>query len=110
MSGCPTPRPTSSLIPDGISDEQCLLLADIASTGISAAERADVAIGETVAVFAQGPIGLCATAGARLMGAALVMAVDHIILAGAASAASRATSIAVVARTARTTLPGDVCL
>jgi threonine dehydrogenase-like Zn-dependent dehydrogenase len=48
-------------------------LADIASTGISAAETADVRIGQTVAVFAQGPIGLCATAGARLMGASTVI-------------------------------------
>ena len=44
-------------IPDDLSDEQCVLLADIASTGISAIERADVQIGQTVAVFAQGPIG-----------------------------------------------------
>ena len=65
-------------IPDDLSDEQCLLLADIASTGISAAERADVQIGQTVAVFAQGPIGLCATAGARLKGASLVIGVDSI--------------------------------
>ena len=65
-------------IPDDLSDERCVMLADIASTGMSAAERADVRIGETVAVFAQGPIGLCATAGARLMGAALVIAVDSI--------------------------------
>jgi len=63
-------------IPDDLSDEQCLLLADIASTGISAAESADVAIGQTVAVFAQGPIGLCATAGARLKGASLIIGVD----------------------------------
>lgn len=63
-------------IPDDLSDEQCVLLADIASTGISAAERAEVTIGETVAVFAQGPIGLCATAGARLMGASFVIGVD----------------------------------
>ncbi len=65
-------------IPDDLTDEQCLLLADIASTGISAAERANVRIGQAVAVFAQGPIGLCATAGARLMGASLVIGVDSI--------------------------------
>ena len=65
-------------IPDDLSDEQCVLLADIASTGISAIERADVQIGQTVAVFAQGPIGLCATAGARLKGASLVIGVDQI--------------------------------
>jgi threonine dehydrogenase-like Zn-dependent dehydrogenase len=63
-------------IPDDLSDEQCILLTDIASTGISAAEKADVRIGETVAVFAQGPIGLCATAGARLMGASVIIGVD----------------------------------
>lgn len=65
-------------IPDDLTDEQCVLLADIASTGISAAETAEVTIGQTVAVFAQGPIGLCATAGARLKGAALVIGVDTI--------------------------------
>jgi threonine dehydrogenase-like Zn-dependent dehydrogenase len=65
-------------IPDDLSDEQCVLLADIASTGISAAEAADVRIGQTVAVFAQGPIGLCSTAGARLLGASLVIGVDRI--------------------------------
>lgn len=63
-------------IPDDLTDEQCVLLADIASTGISAAETADVQIGQTVAVFAQGPIGLCATAGAHLKGASLIIGVD----------------------------------
>jgi threonine dehydrogenase-like Zn-dependent dehydrogenase len=63
-------------IPDGVTDEQVVLLADIASTGISGAEAGGVAIGDSVVVFAQGPIGLCATAGARLRGAALVIGVD----------------------------------
>jgi len=63
-------------IPDELSDEQVVLLADIASTGFSGAEAAPVRIGDSVVVFAQGPIGLCATAGARLMGAALVIGVD----------------------------------
>ena len=63
-------------IPDGLTDDQVVLLADIASTGISGAEAAPVRIGDSVVVFAQGPIGLCATAGARLMGASLVVGVD----------------------------------
>ena len=63
-------------IPDELRDEQVVLLADIASTGISAAESADLQIGDTVAVFAQGPIGLCATAGAKLKGASLIIAVE----------------------------------
>ena len=63
-------------IPNGLSDEEVIFVTDIASTGISAAETANVRIGDSVVVFAQGPIGLSATAGARLMGAALVIAVD----------------------------------
>jgi len=63
-------------IPDNLSDEQVLLLADIASTGFSAAESGGVRLGDLVAVFAQGPIGLCATLGARLMGASDIFVVD----------------------------------
>ncbi len=63
-------------IPDAVSDEQALMLADIASTGISGAESGHVRPGDAVAVFAQGPIGLCATAGARMMGASLVIGID----------------------------------
>ena len=63
-------------IPDGLSDEEVMFVTDIATTGISAAETANVRIGDSVVVYAQGPIGLSATAGARLMGAALVIAVD----------------------------------
>lgn len=63
-------------IPDGLTDEQVVLLADIASTGFSGAESGGVRIGDSVVVFAQGPIGLCASIGARLMGAARVIGVD----------------------------------
>jgi len=63
-------------IPDGVTDEQAVLLADIASTGFSGAEAGGVRIGDSVVVFAQGPIGLCATAGARVMGASLIIGVD----------------------------------
>ena len=63
-------------IPDELSDEQVVLLADIASTGFSGAESGNIRIGDTVVVFAQGPIGLCATAGAKLMGAAFIIGVE----------------------------------
>jgi threonine dehydrogenase-like Zn-dependent dehydrogenase len=64
-------------IPKNLTDEQMVLLADIASTGFSGAESGSVRIGDAVVVFAQGPIGLCATAGAKLMGASLVIGVDE---------------------------------
>lgn len=63
-------------IPDELTDEQVVLLADIASTGFSGAESGRVRIGDSVVVFAQGPIGLCATAGAKLMGASLIIGID----------------------------------
>lgn len=63
-------------IPDGLTDEQVLMCPDIMSTGFVGAENANIKIGDTVVVFAQGPIGLCATAGARLMGATTIIAVD----------------------------------
>ena len=65
-------------VPDGLSDEQVLMCPDIMSTGFSGAETAGVRIGDTVAVFAQGPIGLCATVGAKLAGASLVIGVDRL--------------------------------
>ena len=67
-----------SPVPDGLTDEQVLMCPDIMSTGFSGAESAHVAIGDTVAVFAQGPIGLCATAGARLAGATTIISVDSV--------------------------------
>jgi threonine dehydrogenase-like Zn-dependent dehydrogenase len=63
-------------IPDELTDEQVVLLADIASTGFGGAEAAQIKIGDSVVVFAQGPIGLCATAGARMLGASLIIGVD----------------------------------
>jgi alcohol dehydrogenase len=65
-------------VPDGLNDEQVLMCPDIMSTGFSGAESGCVRIGDTVAVFAQGPIGLCATAGARLMGATTIIGVDTV--------------------------------
>ena len=65
-------------VPDSLSDEQVLMCPDIMSTGFSGAESAGVRIGDTVAVFAQGPIGLCAAAGAKLSGAAMVIGVDRL--------------------------------
>jgi alcohol dehydrogenase len=67
-----------SPVPDGLTDEQVLMCPDIMSTGFAGAERGGIRIGDMVAVFAQGPIGLCATAGARLMGASRIIAVDRV--------------------------------
>jgi len=65
-------------IPDGLTDEQVLMCPDIMSTGFGGAESGNIRIGDTVAIFAQGPIGLCATAGAKLKGATRIIVVDGI--------------------------------
>jgi threonine dehydrogenase-like Zn-dependent dehydrogenase len=72
----PNAQANLAKIPDELTDEQVVLLADIASTGIGGAESGNIRIGDSVVVFAQGPIGLCATAGAKLMGASLIIGVD----------------------------------
>lgn len=72
----PSAQANLAKIPYDLKDEEVVLLADIASTGISAAESGEVRLGDTVAVFAQGPIGLCATAGAKLRGAGYIIAVE----------------------------------
>src|SRR3954467_3042761 len=63
-------------IPDDVTDEQAVYTCDMLSTGFMGAEHARIAFGETVAVFAQGPVGLCATMGANLLGAGRVIAVE----------------------------------
>ncbi len=67
-----------ALVPDGLTDEQVLLCPDIMSTGFAGAESGRIRIGDVVAVFAQGPIGLCATAGARAMGASQIITVEGV--------------------------------
>jgi threonine dehydrogenase-like Zn-dependent dehydrogenase len=74
----PDARANLAPIPDGLDDEQVVLVPDIFSTGLSGAESGNVRVGDAVAVFAQGPIGLCATLGAKLRGAALIIAVDAV--------------------------------
>ncbi|MFO1115795.1 MAG: NAD(P)-dependent alcohol dehydrogenase [Beijerinckiaceae bacterium] len=67
-----------SPVPDNLSDEQVLMCPDIMSTGFSGAESGRIKIGDTVVVFALGPIGLCAVAGAKLMGATTIIGVDTV--------------------------------
>jgi threonine dehydrogenase-like Zn-dependent dehydrogenase len=72
------PAATANLtpIPDDVADEQAVYTCDMLSTGFMGAEHARIQLGETVAVFAQGPVGLCATIGANLLGAGRVIAVE----------------------------------
>jgi len=63
-------------IPASVSDEAALYATDMLSTGFMGAENAGIRLGDTVAIFAQGPVGLSATIGARLLGAGRIIAVE----------------------------------
>lgn len=64
-------------LPDDVSDEQAILLSDMFPTGYFGAELAEVAPGDTVAVFGCGPVGLFAILAAQLRGAGRVFAIDR---------------------------------
>ena len=65
-------------LPDGISDDQAILLSDIFPTGYMGAELAEIKPGNSVVVFGCGPVGQFAIASARLLHAGRVFAVDSI--------------------------------
>ena len=63
-------------IPDGVTDDEAILLSDIFPTGYMAAELAEIHPGSTVAVLGAGPVGQFAIASARLLNAGRIFAID----------------------------------
>ncbi len=64
-------------VPEGVSDEQILMLADILPTGYEVGVlNGGVEPGDVVAVVGAGPIGLSAIMGARLFSPSHVVAID----------------------------------
>ncbi|WP_028062894.1 zinc-binding dehydrogenase [Solirubrobacter soli] len=65
------------VVPEGVSDEQVLFLADILPTGYEIGVRnGGVKPGDTIAVVGAGPVGLAAMMTAAIAGAARIIAVD----------------------------------
>jgi threonine dehydrogenase-like Zn-dependent dehydrogenase len=65
-------------VPDGISDEQAIFLADVFPTGYMGAEMCDIKPGDTIAVWGCGPVGQFAIRSAFMLGAERVIAIDHV--------------------------------
>jgi isopropanol dehydrogenase (NADP+) len=65
-------------IPDSVPDDMAVYCADMLSTGFMGAENGNIPIGGTVAVLAQGPVGLMCTAGAKLRGAGLIIGIESV--------------------------------
>ena len=74
----PDARANLAPIPPELTDEDVMMCPDIFSTGLSGAESGNIRVGDSVAIFAQGPIGLCATLGAKLKGASLIIGIDSV--------------------------------
>jgi threonine dehydrogenase-like Zn-dependent dehydrogenase len=72
----PLAESTLMPVPNLISDEQAVLLADNFPTGWYAAERAGIVPGRSAAVVGLGSVGICATVAAVSMGATPVLAID----------------------------------
>jgi alcohol dehydrogenase len=69
---------TMRRIPDGLTDEQALLVGDILSTGYFGVINGKTAPGDVVAIFGAGPVGLCATACAKLFSPSSIIVVDPV--------------------------------
>src|SRR6185436_18844567 len=65
-------------LPDAVTDEQALPLADILPTAFTAAENCAIEKGDVVAIWGCGPVGLLAIRCAYMLGAARVIAIDNI--------------------------------
>lgn len=65
-------------LPDGVEDDQAIMLSDIFPTGYFGARLAEIGDGDTVAVFGCGPVGQFAIASAMMLGAGRVLAVDRV--------------------------------
>jgi threonine dehydrogenase-like Zn-dependent dehydrogenase len=67
-----------TIIPEGIHEEDALMLTDACPTGYQGAEMGDIKEGDTVVVFGAGPVGLFAARSAWLFGAGRVIVFDHL--------------------------------
>jgi threonine dehydrogenase-like Zn-dependent dehydrogenase len=65
-------------IENDLTDEQVLFLSDILPTGYMGADLCEIQDGDIVAVWGAGPVGQFAMDGARVLGAARVIAIDEV--------------------------------
>jgi len=76
--GVPAADTSVLKIPEGITDEQAVLLTDILPTGYLGAQRADITPGDVVVVIGLGPVGVFALQCAQLYGPSRILAVDMV--------------------------------
>ena len=64
------------IIPEGVSDDQAMLVGDVLATGFWAAEIGEIKPGDTAVVIGTGPTGLCTSMCARLYTPARLISID----------------------------------
>ncbi|EKE42168.1 hypothetical protein ENUP19_0146G0015 [Entamoeba nuttalli] len=64
-----------ALVPQGVSNEDAVMLSDMVTTGFYGVELANIQFGDVVCVFGIGPVGLMAVLGCVLRGASRIFAV-----------------------------------
>lgn len=62
-------------IPDSVNDVQAVMVTDMMSTAWHGVDNAGISLGDSVAVFGIGPVGLCAIGAAVLKGAGRLYAI-----------------------------------
>ena len=67
-----------TVLPEGLDEDDAVMLTDAFPTGYQAAEMGGIREGDTVVVFGAGPVGLFAAKSAWLLGAGRVIVVDHV--------------------------------
>jgi threonine dehydrogenase-like Zn-dependent dehydrogenase len=72
----PMPERVLTKLPNEISFEEGALISCSLSTGMYGAERAKIGIGDTVAVFGLGGVGMSTVLAAKLAGASHIIAID----------------------------------
>lgn len=66
------------VVPKEVDDDKLLFLSDIFPTGYQAAVNCNIQMGDTVAVWGCGPVGLFSIESAYLLGAERVIAIDRV--------------------------------
>ena len=65
-------------LPDSVPDDKGLFLSDIVPTSFHGTELGDVSVGDTVAIWGLGPIGLLCARWCQIRGAARVIGIDYV--------------------------------
>ena len=74
----PAADSNATLIPEGLTADQALMMTDSLATAWFGARNADIRPGSFVAIVGLGPIGLMAVESALVMGAGMIVAIDPV--------------------------------